>query len=156
MNETERQILQSGPKRRGNVVLRRCGDLLFLGGHGPEDEITGEPFYTGRLGSALTTQEGYQAARICGEILLGALQEYLGDLDRVDCLVKAFGLVSSEPDFYEQEQVMDGFSDLMVQVLGDRGLHARSAMGTSNLPAGNIPVEIELIAKIKPEIGGKR
>lgn len=149
MNNVEQQILKSGRKRRGNIVLRRCGDLLFIGGHGPEDEVTGEPFYTGRLGAEMTTEEGYKAARICGEILLSAMQEYLGDLDKVDYLVKAFGLVSSEPDFYDQSAVMDGFSDLMVQVLGDRGLHARSAMGTSNLP-GNIPVEIELIVKIKP------
>lgn len=148
MNNVEQQILKSGRKRRGNIVLRRCGDLLFIGGHGPEDEVTGEPFYTGRLGAEMTTEEGYKAARICGEILLSAMQEYLGDLDKVDYLVKAFGLVSSEPDFYDQSAVMDGFSDLMVQVLGDRGLHARSAMGTSNLP-GNIPVEIELIVKIK-------
>ena len=149
MNNVEQQILKSGRKRRGNIVLRRCGDLLFIGGHGPEDEVTGEPFYTGRLGAEMTTEEGYKAARICGEILLSAMQEYLGDLDKVDYLVKAFGLVSSEPDFYDQSAVMDGFSDLMVPVLGDRGLHARSAMGTSNLP-GNIPVEIELIVKIKP------
>ena len=149
MNNVEQQILKIGRKRRGNIVLRRCGDLLFIGGHGPEDEVTGEPFYTGRLGAEMTTEEGYKAARICGEILLSAMQEYLGDLDKVDYLVKAFGLVSSEPDFYDQPAVMDGFSDLMVQVLGDRGLHARSAMGTSNLP-GNIPVEIELIVKIKP------
>jgi enamine deaminase RidA (YjgF/YER057c/UK114 family) len=149
VNNVEQQILKSGRKRRGNIVLRRCGDLLFIGGHGPEDEVTGEPFYTGRLGAEMTTEEGYKAARICGEILLSAMQEYLGDLDKVDYLVKAFGLVSSEPDFYDQPAVMDGFSDLMVQVLGDRGLHARSAMGTSNLP-GNIPVEIELIVKIKP------
>ena len=149
MNNVEQQILKSGRKRRGNIVLRRCGDLLFIGGHGPEDEVTGEPFYTGRLGAEMTTEDGYKAARICGEILLSAMQEYLGDLDKVDYLVKAFGLVSSEPDFYDQSAIMDGFSDLMVQVLGDRGLHARSAMGTSNLP-GNIPVEIELIVKIKP------
>ena len=148
MNQAEQEILRSGRKRKGNVVLRQSGELLFIGGHGPEDEVTGEPFYTGRLGCELDVEDGYKAARICGEILLSAMQEYLGDLDRVDYLVKAFGLVSCAPDFYEQPAVMDGFSDLMVQVLGDRGLHARSAMGTSNLP-GNIPVEIELIEKIK-------
>lgn len=149
MKDIEKQILAVSKKRRGNVVLRRWNDLLYIGGHGPEDEVTGEPFYTGRLGSELTLEQGYDAARICGEILLSAMDEYLGSLDKVDYLVKAFGLVSSAPDFYEQEAVMDGFSDLMVKVLGDRGLHARSAMGTSNLPAGNIPVEIELIVKIK-------
>ena len=101
MNHVEEQILKSGRRLRGNIVLRRSGDLLFIGGHGPEDEVTGEPFYTGRLGRELTVEDGYKAARICGEILLSAIQEYLGDLDRVDYLVKAFGLVSSELDFYE-------------------------------------------------------
>jgi enamine deaminase RidA (YjgF/YER057c/UK114 family) len=76
------------------------------------------------------------------------MDEYLGNLDRVEYIVKAFALVSSDSQFYEQEKVMDGFSDLMVKVFGDRGQHARSVMGTSNLP-GNIPVEIELIVKIK-------
>ena len=147
MKDAEGQILMTNRKRRGNVVLRQWGDLLFIGGHGPEDEWTGEPFYTGRLGAELTTEDGYRAARICGEILLSAIQEYVGTLDRVGYLVKAFALVSGAPDFYEHEKVADGFSDLMTEVLGDRGLHARSAMGTSNLP-GNIPVEIELIVKI--------
>ena len=148
MTDVEKEILNHVKKRRGNVVLRRWKDLLFIGGHGPEDEVTGDPFYVGRLGSDLSVEDGYKAARICGEILLSAMDEYLGDLDKVDYLVKAFALVSSDPEFYEQEKVMDGFSDLMVKVLGDRGLHARSVMGTSNLP-GNIPVEIELIVKIK-------
>jgi enamine deaminase RidA (YjgF/YER057c/UK114 family) len=149
MNNVEKQIITSSKKRKGNVVLQQWNDLLYIGGHGPEDEITGEPFYKGRLGKDLTVEQGYHAAKICGEILLSAIDEYLGNLDKVDYLVKAFGLISSEPDFYQQEEVMDGFSDLMVKVLGDRGLHARSAMGTSNLPNGNIPVEIELIVKIK-------
>lgn len=148
MVDIEKKILNHVAKRRGNVVLRRWKDLLFIGGHGPEDEVTGEPFYVGRLGAELSTEDGYKAARICGEILLSAMDEYLGNLDRVDYIVKAFALVSSDPEFYEQEKVADGFSDLMVKVLGDRGVHARSAMGTSNLP-GNIPVEIELIVKIK-------
>lgn len=148
MVDIEKKILNHVAKRRGNVVLRRWKDLLFIGGHGPEDEVTGEPFYVGRLGADLSVEDGYKAARICGEILLSAMDEYLGNLDRVDYIVKAFALVSSDPEFYEQEKVADGFSDLMVKVLGDRGVHARSAMGTSNLP-GNIPVEIELIVKIK-------
>ena len=135
-------------KRKGILVLRRVGDLLYLSGHGPEHQVTGKPFYTGRLGETITLEQGYSAARICGIILLSALEEYLGTLDKVDYVVKAFGLVSSAPDFYDQEKVMDGFSDLIVEVLGDRGLHARSAMGTSNLPAGNIPVEVEIIVKV--------
>lgn len=142
------RIINSAPRRKGVVVLRQVDDLLYLSGHGPEDEITGKPFYTGRLGESVTLEQGRDAARICGIILLGALQDYLGTLDKVDYIVKAFALVSSAPDFYNQEEVMDGFSDLMVEVFGDRGIHARSAMGTSNLPTGNIPVEIEIIVKV--------
>lgn len=150
MTDVEREILSTTSKRRGVVVIRQWEDLLFISGHGPEHEITGEPFYTGHLGTELGVEDGQKAARICGEILLSALDEYLGNLDRIDYIVKAFALVSSASDFYEQEAVMDGFSDLMVKVLGDRGLHARSVMGTSNLPV-NIPVEIELIVKVKQE-----
>lgn len=146
--DAEKEIISRSTKRRGNVVLRRWKNTLFIGGHGPEDEVTGDPFYVGHLGSALSVEDGYKAAQICGEILLSAMDEYLGSLDRIDYILKAFALVSSEPNFYDQEKVMDGFSDLMVKVLGDRGLHARSVMGTSNLP-GNIPIEIELIVKIK-------
>lgn len=148
MTDVERKILNTASKRRGVVVIRQWEDLLFISGHGPEHEITGEPFYTGHLGAELNVEDGQKAARICGEILLSALDEYLGNLDRIDYIVKAFALVSSASDFYGQEAVMDGFSDLMVKVLGDRGLHARSVMGTSNLPV-NIPVEIELIVKVK-------
>ncbi|MCI6375297.1 MAG: RidA family protein [Clostridiales bacterium] len=148
MTNTEQEILARTKKRRGNVVLNRHGDLLFIGGHGPEDEWSGDPFYTGHLGAELTVEDGYKASRIIGEIMLSAMQEYLGDLDKVEAVVKAFGLVSCVDSFTEHEQVMNGFSDLMVEVLGDRGVHARSAMGTTNLP-GNIPVEIELIVRVK-------
>lgn len=148
MTITEQEILTRMKKRRGNVVLNRYGSLLFIGGHGPEDEWSGDPFYTGHLGGELTVEDGYKASRVIGEIMLSAIQEYAGDLDKVESLIKAFGLISCVNSFTEHEQVMNGFSDLMVEVLGERGLHARSAMGTTNLP-GNIPVEIELIVKIK-------
>ena len=144
----EQEIMNIHKKRRGNVVMNRYRSLLFVGGHGPEDEWTGDPYYTGHLGEELTVEDGYKAAQKCAENILSVLQEYLGTLDRIECVVKAFGLISSTPDFYGHEQVMDGFSDRMVEVLGDRGVHARTAMGTSNLP-GNIPVEIEAIVKIK-------
>jgi enamine deaminase RidA (YjgF/YER057c/UK114 family) len=148
ISDVNYKIINSAPRRKGVVVLRQVDDLLYLSGHGPEDEITGKPFYTGRLGESVTLEQGRDAARICGIILLGALQDYLGTLDKVDYIVKAFAIISSAPDFYNQEEVMDGFSDLMVEVFGDRGIHARSAMGTSNLPTGNIPVEIEIIVKV--------
>lgn len=135
-------------KRKGVVVLRQYRDLIFLSGHGPEDQITGKPLYCGKIGKELSTQDGYFAARECGIILLGALRDYLGSLDTVKGTVKAFGLVSCTNDFYDQELVFNGFSDLMVEVLAERGYHTRTVAGTSNLPNGNIPIEIELVVQI--------
>lgn len=154
MSQTEKKLAQLGielPKkdRRGQGILavRQCGDLLFVSGHGPTDP-SGKPVYTGKLGTDLTIEQGYQAARLCGINILATIREYIGDLDRVDGLLKAFGLVASGPDFFDQPAVMHGFSDLMVEVLGNRGLHARSAMGTCCLPQ-NIPVEVDLVLKIR-------
>lgn len=154
MNQTERKIEMLGinlPKKdrrgKGFVAVRQCDNLLFLSGHGPQTE-EGAPLFVGKVGSDISLEQGYQAARQCGINILGTIQQYIGDLDRIDCIVKAFGLVASGPDFYDQPAVMHGFSDLMVEILGDRGLHARSAMGTNCLP-GNIPVEVEVIVRIR-------
>jgi len=130
------------------IAIQRHGNLLYTSGHGPESEIDGTPLWTGKLGKDLTVDEGYQAARECGIILLGHLKHYLGDLERVDAIVKVLGLVASADDFYQQPQVMNGFSELMVEVFGERGRHARSAMGTNVLPK-NIPVEVEMIVRIR-------
>lgn len=135
-------------KRKPIVILRQVGNLLFTSGHGPEDQITGKPLYTGRVGADLTPEEGYAAARECAIILLGGMRDYLGSLERIKTLVKATALVNVASDFYDLDHVADGFSDLMMQVLDERGYHARTIMGTHNLPNGNIPVEIELIAEI--------
>ncbi|MCI6375296.1 MAG: RidA family protein [Clostridiales bacterium] len=154
MSQTDKKLEMLGitlPKKdrrgKGIVAVRACGDLLFVSGHGPQLE-DGTPVYTGKVGSDLTLEQGYEAARQCGINVLAAIREYVGDLDRVDRVLKVFGLVASAPDFYDQPAVMHGFSDLMVEVLGDRGLHARSAMGTNCLP-GNIPVEVEAIVRIR-------
>ena len=133
---------------QGIVSIKQHGDLLYTSGHGPEDQTTGEPLWTGKLGKDLTVEEGYKAAQACGLILLSRLKQYLGDLERVDAVVKVLGLVASAEDFYQQPAVMHGFSDLMVEVFGERGRHARSAMGTFVLPK-NIPVEIEMIVRIR-------
>lgn len=144
-----KEIEPSYKKKRGIILYRQVDDLLFISGHGPEDQITDEPLYKGRIGKDLTPEEGYAAARECGIIILGALKDILGSLDRVECVVKAFGLVNCAEGFNDIEQIMDGFSDVMAEVLEERGYHARTAMGTHNLPNHNIPVEVETIVKIR-------
>ncbi len=134
-------------KGKGIVAVRKYNDLLYISGHGPTD-ADNKPVYTGKVGKDLTVEEGYQAARLCGINILSSIADYIGDLDRVDYIVKVLGLVASAPDFFNQPAVMHGFSDLMVEVFGERGLHTRSAMGTNTLP-NNIPVEVEVIVKIR-------
>lgn len=136
-------------KKRGIVLLRQAEDILYVSGHGPEDQITGEALYRGRIGEELTLEEGYAAARECAIILLGALKDALGSLDRVERIVKAFGLVNCGEGFTDVDKVFDGFSDTMADVLEERGYHARTVMGTRNLPNGNIPVEIEIIVAVR-------
>lgn len=135
-------------KRKPIVPVTQVGRILYSSGHGPEDQITGTPIYAGRIGADLTLEEGRAAARECGIILIGALKDYLGSLDRVKSIVKATALVNVDGEFCDLDGVMDGFSDLMVEVFAERGCHTRTVMGTHNMPNHNIPVEIELIAEL--------
>lgn len=136
-------------KKRGIILLRRVDDLIFISGHGPEDEITGEPLYKGRIGKDLTLEEGYAAAKECAIIILGALKDTLGTLDRIKKFVKVFALVNCAEGFDDVESVMDGFSDTVASILEERGYHARTVMGTKNLPNNNIPVEVEAIVEVE-------
>jgi enamine deaminase RidA (YjgF/YER057c/UK114 family) len=136
-------------KRKPILVLTRVGNLLFTSGHGPEDQITGKPLFAGRIGRDLTAEEGYQAARECGKILIGALRDHLGTLDSVKSIVKMTALVNVEEGFSDLDGVADGFSDLMTEVFDQRGYHVRTLMGTHNLPNGNIPIEIEMIVEVE-------
>lgn len=136
-------------KKRGLVVQRQADNLLFISGHGPEDALTDEPLYKGRIGKDLTLEEGYAAARECAIIILGALKHYLGGFDRIVQFVKVTGLVNCAEGFSQLDEVMDGFSDTIADVLEERGYHTRTIMGTHNLPNQNIPVEIEVIVEIK-------
>ena len=152
MGNAERRLKELGIELpvenvRGTLPLRQVGDLIFMSGHGCELP-EGGLIYEGKLGAELTVEEGYNAARHVGINLLAALKHYLGDLDRVAEIVKVLGFVASTPDFHDQVAVMHGFSDLMVQVFGERGKHARSAIGTNVLP-NNQPVEIEMIVRIR-------
>lgn len=103
---------------------------------------------TGKLGADLSVEEGYEAARLVGIQLLASIQREIGSLDGVERCVKALGMVNGTADFDQQPAVINGFSDLMVEVFGENGKHARSAVGMGSLPNG-IAVEIELIVQLK-------
>lgn len=124
----------------------RTGNLVFLAGHG---ECSAEGRLTGKVGSERTIEEGYASARRVGLCLLASLKQEIQDLRKVQRIVKVLGMVQSADDFTDQPRVMNGFSDLMVEVFGDRGRHARSAVGMNALPA-NISVEIEMVVEVMP------
>jgi enamine deaminase RidA (YjgF/YER057c/UK114 family) len=121
--------------------------LIYVGGHGP---IEGEHMVRGKVGGDLSLGEGRQAARLTALSMLATVQEELGDLDRIERIVKVFGMVNVAPGFNQTPAVIDGCSDLLVDVFGEAGRHTRSAVGLAELPF-NIAVEIELIARIRGE-----
>lgn len=124
----------------------RTGNLLFLAGCGPARGPDGKS-PKGQVGTDLTVEEGYEAARLVGINLLARLKEELGELSRVKRVVKLLSMVNAASGFTETPAVANGCSDLLVEVFGEKGRHARSAVGMSALPM-NIPVEIEMIAEI--------
>jgi enamine deaminase RidA (YjgF/YER057c/UK114 family) len=123
-----------------------AGDLLFLSGQGPR--LGPGQFAQGKVGADVTAEQAYQHARLVGMQLLAAAQTALGSLDRVQRVVKVLGMVNGTPDFGEHPKVINGCSDLFVEVLGEAGRHARSAVGMGSLP-GNITVEIEAIFQVQ-------
>lgn len=154
MNNVEERLkelgidLSAGPEPMANYVsVQKAGDIWFFSGAGPFEN--GKPVVFGRLGENLTTDEGYEAARLAGINLLAVLKRELNaDWDRLEQIVKVQGFVNSTTDFFEQPNVINGTSDLFVDVLGDRGRHARTALGTNVLPF-RIPIEVEMIVKVK-------
>ena len=139
--------LPDSPAPMANYVpVVRTGNLIYLSGVGPTAKSDGSE-YKGKLGDNISVDEGYDAARLTAINLIARLKGYLGDLDRVTQIVKLLSMVNATPDFTEPPAVSNGCSDLMVEVFGDRGRHARSAIGVATLPGG-IPIEIELIAEI--------
>jgi len=127
------------------VPAVKVGAFVFSSGQGPL--VDGRPKYTGRLGDELTLGQGYEAARICALNCLAAINAEAGSLDDVERAVKVLGFVSSAEGFTEQSRVVNGASDLLVEIFGERGKHARSAVGVNVLPL-NIPVEVEMIVKL--------
>ncbi|SFR34824.1 Enamine deaminase RidA, house cleaning of reactive enamine intermediates, YjgF/YER057c/UK114 family [Robiginitalea myxolifaciens] len=124
----------------------RTGNLIFLAGKGPRK--ADGTYITGKVGEDLTVEEGYEAARIVALNQLAVLKAELGELSRIKRVVKVLGMVNCSPDFGNQPEVVNGFSDLLVEVLGERGKHARAAVGMGSLPRG-IAVEVELVVEVE-------
>ncbi len=123
-----------------------AGDLLFVAGHPPAED--GKIKFKGRVGKDITIDEGRQAAELCMINCLAAAQAVLGDLDRIERAVKVTGYVNSLAGFEKQPDVINGASDLLEKIWGDKGRHARAAVGAISLPA-NIAVEVEVVFKVK-------
>ena len=133
------------PPLANYVNAVRTGDLLFLSGKGPLDE--GGRQQRGRVGVEYSVEDGYRLARSTGLALLAVLRAELGSLDRVRRIVKVLGMVACPPEFVDHPRVINGCSDLLVEVFGEAGRHARAAVGMASLPLGT-PVEIEAIVEV--------
>ncbi|MBK7723865.1 MAG: RidA family protein [Dehalococcoidia bacterium] len=145
LNELGIELATPRPPQANYVSAVRTGNLIFLSGTGPYLPDGG--LVTGKVGGELTVEQGYAAARWAMLALLANLQAELGDLERVARVVKLLGMVNCTVDFTRQPEVINGASDLLVEVFGERGRHARSAVGMFALPR-NIAVEIEMIVEV--------
>ena len=140
-------VLPAAPSPVANYVNGvQTGNLIFLAGKGPKRADGSE--VSGKLGKDLNIEQGYEAARLTAINQMAVLKAMLGDLSRVKRVVKVLGMVNSDPDFIEQPAVINGFSDLIVEVFGERGRHARAAVGMASLPRGQT-VEIEMIVEVE-------
>ena len=138
--------LPAAPSPMANyVTARRAGNLLFFSGAGPF--VDGKPAVFGKVGAELTQEQGYEAARLTGLNLIAQLKKELGTLKSVKQFLKVQAFVASAPDFMAQPAVMNGVSDLFVQVFGEAGKHARTAVAVPQLPF-NIPIEVEMIVEV--------
>ncbi len=127
------------------VPAKKVGDLIFCSGQGPS--AGGELVHTGKVGAEKTVEEGYEAARICALNCLAAVKELVGTLDKVEEVVQVRGFVNCTPDFGQQPAVINGASEFLEKLFGEKGKHARCALGTSSLPR-NITVELEMIVRV--------
>lgn len=138
---------EAAPPLANYVRSVRTGNLVFLAGHGPAQPWG--PTATGKLGKDLTVAQGAEAARNVGINLLATLKAEIGDLGKVTRIVKVLGMVNATESFAQHPEVVNGFSDLMVAVFGEKGKHARSAVGMQSLPR-DLSVEIEMIVEVAP------
>jgi len=141
-------VVLEAPPEITAIFLRavRVGNIVYLSGHGPQKE-DGE-YMKGKVGSDFNLEEAQAAARLTGIRLLEALKAEIGNLRNVKRIVKVLGMVNAVPTYDQHSQVINGFSELMVEAFGENGRHARSAVGVGSLPM-NIPVEIEMIVELK-------
>ena len=145
---TKKIVLPAAGKPSANFVKHvQSGNLLFLSGHG---YFGSNPTAvdTGKLGRTLTVEQGFQAARNVGLCMLATLKDAVGDLNKVKRVIRVYGMVNCTDDFKDQPKVMNGFSDLMVEVFGENGKHVRAAVGMNALPNG-ISVEVEMLVELK-------
>jgi enamine deaminase RidA (YjgF/YER057c/UK114 family) len=140
-------VLTTPSSPMGNYVnVVRVGNLLFLSGKGPQK--ADNTYITGKVGRDLTLEQGYEAARITAINHLAVLKSELGSLNKVKRIIKVLGMVNCTEDFKDQPKVINGYSDLMVEIFGDKGKHARAAVGMYALP-NNMAVEVEAIVEVE-------
>lgn len=140
------ELKEPGKPVANYVNSVRTGNLVFMAGKGPTK--SDGSYITGKVGANLTIEEGYDAAKFAAIQQLSALKAEIGDLNKVVRIVKVLGMVNCGPEFTNQPEVINGFSDLMVEVFGERGKHARAAVGMGSLPR-DIAVEIEMIVEVQ-------
>jgi len=146
LKEMGLELPPAGTPVANYVPAVRTGNLVFVSGHGPVRSDGSR--ISGKVGADLTVEQGYEAARQVALVLLASLRNEIGDLDRVRRVVKLLGMVNCTPDFVKQPEVINGASDLLVEIYGEKGKHARSAVGMNSLPR-NIAVEIEMIVELE-------
>ena len=140
------EIVESYVPIANYVPVNRVGDMLYLSGTGPS--IGKEALFCGKLGADISVEDAYQAARYSAINVLSMLKQELGDLDKVKQIIKMTGYINCTSDFHDQPAVLNGASDLFVEVFGERGRHARAAIGVNALPM-SLPVEIEVLVQCK-------
>jgi len=128
------------------IPAKKVGNLVFCSGQGPS--VGGKPIHTGKVGAEKTVEQGYDAARICALNCLAAVKDLVGTLDTVEEIVQVRGFVNCTADFGDQPEVINGASELLEKLFGEKGKHARCALGTSSLPR-NITVEVEMIVRVR-------
>jgi len=138
--------LNSPPSPVANYIpVQQTGNLIYLSGQGPRDKSGN--FITGKVGEDISAEEAYELAKNTAINLVSVMKSYLGSLDRIEKIVKVLGMVNSTSDFIDHPKVINGCSDFFVEVFGEKGRHARSAVGMGSLP-NNMAVEIEIIVEI--------